>query len=149
MSGDEDGESESDEGPSRDVEIHFKPSRKSNVEPQVGEELKMAVYVRVDKLTSIDLEGQTFAASLWVFIITAEKLSKEKRERVEKFLKEFHPEETPDQHWLSPQNLVDTGDATHQPKPDFLDEGERIGLTWKQGAQNFNHAKLNIKAESP
>ena len=94
--------------------------------------IDMAMNVRVDTITAIDLDKQTFTADLWVFIMTAKPPRGGVKKKVEEFLRNFDPNEKRPGHWIASQNLITAASSEDHPKPDLYEKDGQIGLAWRR-----------------
>ena len=116
------------------VKVHFFQQQKpQNSETQHGEVLDVAVNVRVDSITSIDLTKQTFTGDLWLFLLTLEDVPTDKKKKVEDFFEGFDPKKHSAQ-WGAVQNIVTAAETHDHPQPHWYKVGNKIGLAWRQFA---------------
>mmetsp|Transcript_40699 Transcript_40699/g.64005 ORF Transcript_40699/g.64005 Transcript_40699/m.64005 type:complete len:499 (-) Transcript_40699:100-1596(-) len=99
--------------------------------PQV---LDVVVWVRVDSITAIDLEKQSFTGDLWLFLVTAKEYKEGEAERknIEEFFDNFPIDrEHKSEYWGAIQNQVTAAASTDHPKPHLYKVGDRVGLAWR------------------
>lgn len=136
-------ESESDESDSdRDLgskaTVYFFAKREKHRE----ETLDVSVNVRVDSISDISLQKQTFTGDFWLFLLTAEDVPDARWDQVNNFFDKFKPEKHAD-HWGGVQNLITAAASTDHPQPYRYFVGKRIGLVWRQILLK-KHAWLSI-----
>ena len=102
--------------------------------PSAPQVLDVVVWVRVDSITAIDLEKQSFTGDMWLFLVTAKEYKKgRERKKIVKFFKSF-PVEDHKEQWGAIQNQVTAAASTDHPKPHLYECGDRVGLAWRQGS---------------
>lgn len=113
------------------VQVHFFRKRKrGSISPRV-KTLEVSVNVRVDSITDISLEKQTFTGDLWLFLLTVEDFDDgDRRNEVLEFFKQFDPKDHA-LHWGAVQNLIMAAESTDHPQPHNYQIGKKIGLAWR------------------
>eukprot|EP00435_Cladocopium_sp_Y103_P038368 s2252_g10.t1 len=142
-SGDTEG-SETSEEKDNEVKPYFlrpkKPETKPSKPPGVALDvlgdtprvLDVVVWVRVDSITAIDLEKQSFTGDMWLFLLTAKeyKEGEGERENIVEFFKSF-PIQKHTEHWGAIQNQITAAVSSDHPKPHLYKVGDRVGLAWR------------------
>lgn len=142
-------ESESDSPEENDgvgkVKVHFFRQRKKGIKDPAIKTLEVSVNVRVDSITDISLEKQTFTGDLWLFLLTVEEFDPgDRREEVEEFFKEFNPKDHA-LHWGALQNLITAAESTDHPQPHSYKVGKKIGFAWRPWIRTINQYQLYHK----
>lgn len=151
-SGDTEGSESTDENENKEVTPYFlRPKKETEPEteprqpgvtldigdpaPSAPQVLDVVVWVRVDSITAIDLEKQSFTGDMWLFLVTAKEYKGgAERKKIVEFFKSF-PVEDHKEHWGAIQNQVTAAASTDHPKPHLICKGsDRVGLAWRQGS---------------